>query len=276
MSESLPAAEETTVQPPALEMKGRQTDGNTEPAFTYEGLDDPDASEVKIAGFAARYDNAFLKMKFEDYEFWRVHMDNCFADSLAGDPDIYLARDHKNSFARTGAGTLRVENRPGQGVYFEGTVSKKNPEAMSMVVEMERGTLQEASIAYWIPDGGDEVITTEKDGITKVVQRISAAELDRGDVSVCLYGANPKAGAWLPREARETLVEMYPDQFPDLLEEAMEKAQNEAQEAEVSADGGDTDPSPEVGVLTPPNLGKLADAVLQWRRKRRNRLEGES
>ena len=285
----------------------REQDDRCRGEFVCDGVDDPEADEAVVAGWACRYDRPFLKWGYEDYEFWRVHENDCFRESIGQNPDVYLALNHENSFARTAAGTLKVENRSGEGVYFEASVSKENPEALAMLVEMRRGTLEQASIAYQVPaDGYRMERQTRSDGVTVETQFIHRALLDHGDVSVCLYGANPDASSWrvgdsagpgwLPPEARETLASLYPEGDP-----AAEPGENQHQPPGETGAGGRNPPpepkplveslkdlddedgpaedSPAGAARTPlvqPDLGRLASYVLQWRQSRRTRVSQAS
>ena len=126
-------------------------------------------------------------------------------------------------------------------MYWEATVSKKNPEAMAMLVEMERGTLSEGSMAYLIPEDKQKIeITTTPEGRTIETQYIYGTELDHGDVSVCLYGSNPTTSAWvaaMPRDSRDRLLAMYPEGVYDTLPSSGEEEEVKPPDA---ADGEET------------------------------------
>ena len=193
-------------------MKKKQSRDIWPGEFTVDGLLDSDADEATISGWSTIYGESFLKFGFKDYEFRRVLEKDAFKESLDNGADVYLAVNHdfNRAFARTGAGTLTVSNRD-RGLFFEATISKRNPDALSMLVEMDRGTLREASSGYMIVDQKIETAVTA-DGKTVDTQIISKADIHQGDVSVCLYGSNRNSSARiLPRDSALRCADMYPD-----------------------------------------------------------------
>ena len=180
--------------------------------FAVDGLLDSDSEEATVSGWSTIYDQVFTKWSYRDYEFRRVLVKDAFKESLDAGADVYLAVNHdfNRAFARTGAGTLQVESRD-RGLFFQARVSKRNPDALAMLVEMDRGTLREASSGYDIIEQEIESTTTS-DGKTVDTQVITVADINLGDVSVCLYGSNRNASARiLPSDSALRVADMYPD-----------------------------------------------------------------
>ena len=202
-----------------------------EAGFTVQGLDDPAQDEVVVSGFAARYGSPFMLFEYEGYEFWRQNEPGMFARSLSRNPTVFLRKNHQDAFAKTQAGNLRLEERA-EGLWFQATVDRRNPDAQAMLVEMARGTLAEASVAYRIT--AQRRVEEERDGLTVATQYTTEGDLAYGDVSVVDMGANPAASSWIGQSIRSEaaarrVVQTLTDRFPALADR-QEPPMPEAQE----------------------------------------------
>lgn len=156
--------------------------------FTVQGMDDPEAEEVKIAGYAARYNTEFRVWAMPGFVLMRRQEQGSFARSLAQKPKVMMRLNHQEAFASTKAGTLELSETE-EGLWYEAMISKKNPQALAMLVELERGTLTESSVAYQVVRAAyEEKIAS--DGTVTRTQIIQEGSLQRGDVSVVQYGMN--------------------------------------------------------------------------------------
>ena len=194
--------------------------------FVVQGMDDDDAKTATVAGYAAMYDNKFLVYEFDMgggamYRMYRQNMPGMFSRSLSRNPRVVLALNHQNQFAYTISKTLKLSEDK-KGLYFEAEVSKENSQANDMLVEMARGTLQEASVMYRIAPGGATMSSeTDEQGNVTEVQTVKEGDINHGDVSVVMWGMNPTASSWLqgmvPNEdsARQVITQLQ-NRWPTL------------------------------------------------------------
>lgn len=141
---------------------------------------------------------------YEMYDMFGPYMEVVSADAperaLASDPDVNFVLNHGGvPFARTKSGTmtLAAEAVP-DGQPYAGRMALKvdvpsldmrMPSVQDVVVALERGDLDEMSFKFritageWSPD--------------YETYRISQFDINRGDVSVVNYGANPYTSASL-------------------------------------------------------------------------------
>ena len=139
---------------------------------------------------------------------WRKNEQGMFQRSLTENPNVALRLNHAGAFARTQAGTLRL-TEDDKGLRFEADLSKENSQAVDMAVEMARGTLVEASVAYYVQKDRWEM-TEDEDGNITETQFTIEGDLNYGDVSVVLYGANPDASAWLQSRTAAWIQSLAP------------------------------------------------------------------
>ena len=158
--------------------------------FTVQGLEDESVDEVRIEGYAARYDTPFQVFSVPGYRFMRKQEPGSYQRSLSQNPKVMLRLNHEEAFANTRAGTLQLSERD-DGLWFEGLVSKKNPQGLAMLVEMNRGTLTESSVAYQVVRAVYEEEELEDGSIVRT-QIVQEADINRGDVSVVQFGMNPE------------------------------------------------------------------------------------
>ena len=111
------------------------------------------------------------------------------AKALSSNPDVNFVLNHGGvPFARTKSGTLQL-SADDTGLKVDATLDQRMPSAQDVVVALERGDLDEMSFKFrilngeWSPDYESF--------------RIHEFDLDRGDVSVVNYGANPYTSASL-------------------------------------------------------------------------------
>ena len=208
----------TTTTPPgpaAVDPKLREkaTQYHDRAAFTVQGLDDESSDLIVVGGYAARYDRPFLIADFEmfgggRYQMFRKNEVGMFARSLTQNPNVALRLNHGGAFARSQAGTLRLTETD-QGLLFEADLSRENSQAVDMAVEMARGTLVEASVAYYVQKDRWER-QEDEDGNIVETQFTIEGDLNYGDVSVVLYGANPDASSWLQSQTERFIQALVP------------------------------------------------------------------
>jgi HK97 family phage prohead protease len=115
-------------------------------------------------------------------------MIGAFANTLNRSPDVQLLVNHEGlPLARTTNGTLDLREDADQGLVFEARVDSADPDAQTLARKVESGLMDQCSFAFrvlrqnWSDDHD--------------VREITEVDLNRGDVSVVNYGANPKTSA---------------------------------------------------------------------------------
>lgn len=139
-------------------------------------------SVMKVRGYATVYEQAYTMWDmFGEYE--EVVGLAAGAKTLAESPATQLLLNHGGlSMAYTKAGTLTL-SEDSTGLSVEAEVNTKRGDIKDMVTAMEDGNVDEMSFAFeimrqsWSPDYS--------------TRRITEYSIDRGDVSVVNFGANP-------------------------------------------------------------------------------------
>lgn len=123
-----------------------------------------------------------------------------FNRTLAGNPDLHLLINHEGMpLARTKSGTLSLST-DNHGLKVRATLDPTDPDVQRLQPKMDRGDMDEMSFAFRVPKGGDVWNETETE------RRLVEVNIDKGDVSVVNFGANPSTDASLNR-ALELLAE---------------------------------------------------------------------
>ena len=218
-----------------------------------QAVGDPDEQGmVKVRGEAARYGNWFTVAEGEHYEVQRRNNAGMFGRSLGQNPDIALRVNHETALARTQAGTLKVWETQ-DGLMFEGDVNTRTQAGNDIVQNMRDGLVTQGSVMYWPVEMETwEDVSEEK---TIVYQDIRQGKIDKGDVSLVIWGANPQCQTTLAQMAQMARPAVPPvsvrvevgDQLRELVEQAKEAAADTAEEltaGELAVDAV-TEPEPE-------------------------------
>jgi HK97 family phage prohead protease len=109
-----------------------------------------------------------------------------FDQTLAADPDVAFLLNHGGmTLARTASGTLTL-GADDTGFWYEPRLDPQNSVVRDVMSGVRRGDLSESSFAFriirgtWSPDW--------------TAYRIEQVDIDRGDVSIVNFGANPATG----------------------------------------------------------------------------------
>ncbi len=141
---------------------------------------------LKIVGRAAAYGNLFYPVS----AFGPIPM-RLEAGAFDGDaaPAVEFLANHEGlplaATDSTSKDTRLVISRDDKGIGYEANLSEDMADAVAVWQKVDAGLMRQASIGFYILDaewetvGGEEVLT------------ISNASMDRGDVSVVRWGANP-------------------------------------------------------------------------------------
>ena len=156
-----------------------------------------DASRATVLGYASTTgpDNAYT---MRDYlgEYREEISPGAFGKTLSESPKVQLLENHAGrSMAYTRAGSL-ILSEDSLGLHFEAEVNMARGDVRDMVLAMEDGAYDECSFAFRVLK---QSWSADYD-----YRKITEVSLDRGDVSVVNFGANPNTGAVVSRAAEIT------------------------------------------------------------------------
>lgn len=142
------------------------------------------SDSISLTGYASVFDSP--------YDVWGGPSAGGFAETidrkafdvtLRGKPDVHLLINHEGMpLARTKSGTLKLSTDR-TGLYVEADLDARDPDVQRLRSKMERGDMDEMSFAF-------RAIRQEWNG-DETERRLTEVSIDRGDVSVVNYGANP-------------------------------------------------------------------------------------
>jgi len=174
-----------------------------------------DGGGLQISGLASRTATPY------DMGFYRETIARgAFGETLKRSPDVQLLVNHDGlPLARTtipagqlGHLSLREDS---DGLKFDGVLDDSDPDVQRLSSKIRSGLMDQCSFAFrvvrqnwqWTEDTGADMDTRE-------IQEVS---LDRGDVSVCNYGANPATSVSM----RSALLGMTDAEIADLGEDVI-------------------------------------------------------
>lgn len=169
--------------------------------LTASGMEFREADDGLLAfsGYASTFGEEYEMYGGPDRGGWVESVDpGAFTKTLSAKPDVMLLVNHDGlPLARTKSGTLTLEADK-KGLRAEASLDPADPDVEQLRVKVERGDLDEMSFAF-------RTIRQEWD---EDYERRTLLELalDRGDVSIVTYGANPTTSFDL-----RTLLEADPD-----------------------------------------------------------------
>jgi HK97 family phage prohead protease len=160
-------------------LRGREVRSLASPGFECR----EDGGIITIAGYACvtgvTYDMGFYQEQVSR---------GAFAKTLSERPDAQLLVNHEGlPLARTtippntiGALTLREDDH---GLFFEASADAGDPDAQRLATKIRSGLMDQCSFAF-------RALRSEWDE-DYTARDIKEVSIDRGDVSVCNYGASP-------------------------------------------------------------------------------------
>ena len=160
--------------------------------------DDADGGDIlRISGYASITDTPY-----EVASWWGAWEETiasgAFEVTLASDPTVILRANHTDlPLASTVSGTLRLEEDD-TGLRFEADLQAERSDALDVYLGVERGDINECSFAGWIVE-----FTERADSLDWTINEI---DLDRGDVAVVSFGANPETSVDIARARRSVLA----------------------------------------------------------------------
>jgi HK97 family phage prohead protease len=170
---------------PTSTMECRSTDGT----LTFRGV----ASSVE-----SPYDMGF---------YTETMKRGAFDKTLAGGPDVQLLVNHEGlPLARTTNGSLTLRSTD-VGLEFEARVSEDDPDAARIAAKVSSGLMDQCSFAFRCIDQDWNDDYDQRD--------IKEVSLDRGDVSIVNYGANPNTPITV-RSLLASLDDLTPAELDEL------------------------------------------------------------
>lgn len=209
----------------------RETRHAPSAAGKVELREDPRTGDLVLTGYASTFDEYEVYGGPENWG-WIERMDKgAFNRTLSEKPDLQLLINHGGApLARTKSGTLTL-SIDDVGLRVEARLEKTDPDVQALVPKMMRGDLDEMSFAFRVlqqewsaAPGYDDPEDKNFDPMS--YRLITELSLQRGDVSVVNYGANPHTSAQLatvgqavgllaeadPGELRSAIAELDPVQ----------------------------------------------------------------
>ena len=121
---------------------------------------------------------------------WTETIDRrAFDQTLSEKPDLHLLINHEGMpLARTKSGTLQL-SADNHGLKVTAQLDRSDPDVQRIEPKMQRGDMNEMSFAFRVL----KQVWSEND----TQRRITEISLDKGDVSLVNFGANPATSAQL-------------------------------------------------------------------------------
>jgi len=138
-----------------------------------------------------------------------------FDKTLRSKPDVHLLINHEGMpLARTKSGTLKLST-DSKGPMVEADLDRRDPDVQRLETKMNRGDMDQMSFAF-------RVIRQEWNE-DESERRMVEVSIDRGDVSVVNFGANPATSSSLRSllsvlESDDALAEARSIGMHDLVE----------------------------------------------------------
>lgn len=169
------------------------------------------AEELVLEGYASVFDAPYEMYGGPEKGGWMEVVDRrAFDRTLNLKPDVQLLINHAGMpLARTKSGTLDLATDR-KGLHVRARLDPSDPDVKALEPKMRRGDMDEMSFAFrtirheWTEDEAE--------------RRLLELSLEKGDVSVVNYGANPATSASV-RMLTEALAILGETESEDLLAE---------------------------------------------------------
>lgn len=143
-----------------------------------------DVDELVLEGYASVFDAPYEILGGPVKGGWMEIVDQrAFNKTLSQSPDVHLLVNHEGlPLARTKSGTMDLAV-DGHGLKVAARLDRNDPDVQRLATKMKRGDMDEMSFAFrtikdqWSDDDGE--------------RRLLEVNINKGDVSVVNFGANP-------------------------------------------------------------------------------------
>ena len=202
---------------------------------------DPDGNDIevlRVEGYASVTDEPYeMYSWFGNYN--ETVASGAFEKTLEADPKVILRANHIDlPLASTNAGTLQLAEDD-TGLWFGADMDARRGDAQDLFYGIERGDIDETSFAGWI-----EAYTESGRSMDWTLDEI---DLNRGDVAVVSFGANPHGSVAAVRDRTNAgLSDADIDRLAERVIAGMERSQRQAAAINRDLDGVISGPGPEV------------------------------
>lgn len=164
---------------------------------------------LTFLGYATVYDSPYTMSDFLG-DYTEVVRAGAARKTLSEGADVPFLLNHAgHTLARTKSGTMALAE-DSTGLHVEAQLSPVDPVVQSIRSAMERGDMDEMSMAFWV---------TDQEWSPDWMQReIKAISLHKGDVSLVNYGANPATAGSSLRSLDERVDALSPDERRELFD----------------------------------------------------------
>lgn len=168
------------------------------------------SDDLVVEGYASTFNQPYELYGGPPYG-WTEEVDrHAFDKTLASSPDVPLLLNHEGMpLARTKSGTLQLSTDD-HGLKMSATLDRRDPQVQSLAIKLERGDMDEMSFAFW-------VIRDEWNHDDEF-RRLIEVNINKGDVAIVNYGANPSTNVGIVR-AIEELAAHAEDDLDTLVSE---------------------------------------------------------
>lgn len=166
--------------PPLTEIPNREVR-----RFAAGGLEvrEGDDGMLTFTGYATVFDAEYEMYGGPPYGWIEVVDSGAFRKTLSEKPDVQLLLNHDGlPLARTKSGTMTLDD-DNKGLRVDASLDPADPDVSQLRVKVERGDLDEMSFAF-------RTIRQEWDAEYER-RTLLEVSINRGDVSIVNYGANP-------------------------------------------------------------------------------------
>lgn len=147
-----------------------------------------EGDSLTLNGYASVFDHGYDVYGGPSKGGWTEFVDRgAFKKTLGEKPDLHLLINHEGMpLARTKSGTLSLST-DSKGLKVSANLDRVDPDVQRLETKMKRGDMDEMSFAF-------RVMRQEWNG-DETERRLMEVSLDKGDVSVVNFGANPATSA---------------------------------------------------------------------------------
>jgi HK97 family phage prohead protease len=165
-----------------------------------------EGDSLSLTGYASVFDHGYDVYGGPSRGGWTEIVDRgAFKKTLAEKPDLHLLINHEGMpLARTKSGTLALST-DSTGLKVKAQLDRADPDVQRLETKMKRGDMDEMSFAFRVMR--QEWSNDEEE------RRLLELSLDKGDVSVVNFGANPATSAKVRSltQVLDVLAELEPE-----------------------------------------------------------------
>lgn len=144
---------------------------------------------LELTGYASVFDEPYDVYGGPPSGWMEIVDRRAFDKTLRSKPDVHLLINHEGMpLARTKSGTLKLST-DSKGLMVEADLDRRDPDVQRLETKMSRGDMDQMSFAF-------RVIRQEWNE-DESERRMVEVSIDRGDVSVVNFGANPATSSSL-------------------------------------------------------------------------------